>query len=302
MKNPIRRNRNIGTAKQGHGQNNKLVIPYPAVTMQTFYERLGEYKTVERIINKHKFKFVVEKTRKSSFHSCTVDDIERVIEHIPRKDYGSLNLIVLRQPKRKEEILSPVWGRLVYSYEFENDYCPAIIIESFDIEQKLKWNKKQSIESQKELERLKKDGHEIITGKKLHEAEYKLNNIRATQLYRTLPHEFGHYVHYMEVVLNPLKEMKTELDKLDNQIDDYDTKDTNPLYTKWSEQDDIYYVKFEQNREKYFSIISREKEVYAHKYAGKLKKHLTDKNIIPFERILNKRKIELEKLDIKDFK
>ena len=39
---------------------------------------------------------------------------------------------VRRQPKRKEEIISPVWGRLIYSYEFENDYCPAIILDAID--------------------------------------------------------------------------------------------------------------------------------------------------------------------------
>jgi len=38
MKNPIRRNRNIGTAKQGFGQNNKLKIPSPFGTLQAFYE------------------------------------------------------------------------------------------------------------------------------------------------------------------------------------------------------------------------------------------------------------------------
>ncbi len=40
MINPTRRNRNIGIAKQGYGQDNKLVVPYPAVEMKSFFERL----------------------------------------------------------------------------------------------------------------------------------------------------------------------------------------------------------------------------------------------------------------------
>ena len=41
MYDPIRRNRHIGTSKQGYGQNNKLSIPQPALVFKTFYERLG---------------------------------------------------------------------------------------------------------------------------------------------------------------------------------------------------------------------------------------------------------------------
>ncbi|WP_405564755.1 hypothetical protein [Polaribacter sp. Asnod6-C07] len=46
MLNPTRRNRNIGTAKQGYGQDNKLVVPYPAVEMK--YSRSRSHRT-ERV-------------------------------------------------------------------------------------------------------------------------------------------------------------------------------------------------------------------------------------------------------------
>lgn len=201
MRNPTRRNRNIGTAKQGYGQNNKLVIPEP--NMEYFLEQLGEYKTVEKFINGHKFKFVIEKTRKNSFHACTVEDVEKIIAEIPKEDYGELGLIIFRQPIRKQEILSLVWGRLVYYYEFENQLAPTIIIEALDLDRIMKWSKNLSIEDQKELERLKEDGHPINIGKRFYEVEYTLETIRSTQLYWTLLHEFGHYVHYLEVVERP---------------------------------------------------------------------------------------------------
>jgi hypothetical protein len=44
------------------------------------------------------------------------------------------------------------------------------------------------------LERLKEDGHEIVTTKHGHRINVRLESIRATQLYRTLLHEIGHSV------------------------------------------------------------------------------------------------------------
>jgi hypothetical protein len=101
MFNPARRNRNIGTAKQGHGRNNKLTIPYPCTTAKSFFERLGEYKKLETNLNGHDFIFVVEQTQLNHVHACSVRDLARIIENIPPTDYGELKLIILRQPKRR---------------------------------------------------------------------------------------------------------------------------------------------------------------------------------------------------------
>lgn len=301
MINPTRRNRNIGTAKQGYGQDNKLAVPYPAVEMKSFFERLGEYKTIEKIINGHKFRFVVEKTRQNSFHACTIEDIEQILNQIPKEDYGELELIILRQPTRKEENLKSVWGRLIYSYEFENDYLPAVIIESVDLDRTFKWSKKLSIDSQKELERLKEDGHKIKMSKRFYETEYELMNIRATQLYRTLPHEFGHYVHYLKVVKRPLSKIQNQINQLDDQINGNDTSETNPLFDKWDSLNDEYDKRIQELEEKYFSIPSSEKEVFAHSYADELKKDLNLRGTIPFTRIINEKEIIENGLNLSDF-
>lgn len=254
MYNPTRRNRNIGTDSQGYGQNNRLTISSPYGDLKSFYERLSNYRKEIRLINDHEFIFVVEETREHSLHSCSINDIAKIIEQIPPEDYGDLKFIILRQPKRKEEILSPVWGRLIYSYEFENEYFPAVILDAIDTEKKLFWLKKQTVEDQKEFERLKADGHIFIEAKKNFIAELKPEFTRNTQLYRTLPHEFGHYIHYLEVVERP-----------GNDDEDYDEK--------------------EKRMDLYFSIPKSEKEKYAHKYAETLKNKLTVENKIPFEPI-----------------
>lgn len=196
MYNPTRRNRNIGTSVQGHGQNNKLEIPSPFRISKTFYERLGSYQKIEKVINGHPFTFVIEKTNAGSSHACSVEDIAKMIGYIPAEDYGEMKLIVLRQPKRKEILLSVVWGRLIYSYEFENGYFPAIILEAVDYNGKLKWPRKLTVDDQKELERLIADGHQFTADKRRYTCTYTPEAVRNTQLYRTLLHEFGHYVHY----------------------------------------------------------------------------------------------------------
>lgn len=252
MNDSTRRNRNIGTAKQGFGQNNKLTIPQPCDILKSFYERLVDYRKIKSVIKGHEFLFVIEQTRTGCIHSCSVADIETIIEQIPKEDYGELKLILLRQPKRKEEILSPTWGRLIYSYEFEKDYFPAIIIDAVDFTRKFKWKNNLSIDERKELERLIEDGHKIENDGRHFIAEYELKNVRNTQLYRTLPHEFGHYVQYLDFVERPATE--------------------NEDYEVW-----------EARHDKYFEIAKAEKEKFAHKYAGNLKTELTKKKIIPFE-------------------
>ncbi len=252
MRNPTRRNRNIGTENQGFSQNNKLTISSPYGNLKSFYERLENYEKELRVINNHEFLFVVEKTRENSIHSCSINDIQKIIEQIPFEDYGELRFIILRQPKRKEEIISPVWGRLIYSYEFENDYFPAIILDAIDLEKKISWTKKQTIDDQKEFERLKKDGHIFTENKREFIAEFNPEIVRNTQLYRTLPHEFGHYVHYLKIVENS-----------GDEEEDYDEK--------------------EKRMDFYFSIPKAEKEKFAHNYAEKLNDKLRSENIIPFQ-------------------
>ena len=254
MWNPIRRSRNIGTSKQGHGNNNKLTIPKPCAVSKSFYEKLDSYNKVKKSINGHKFIFIVETTRDSCRHACTVMDIVRIIENIPFADYGELGLIILRQPKRKEEILSPVWGRLIYSYEFENEYYPAIIIEAVDYCKKICWNKSQTPDEQREFSRLKLDGHHFTEDKKTFNALFDVESVRNTQLYRTLIHEFGHYVQYLEVV-----------EKEGNGDESFE---------EWNKRN-----------EKYFNIPKREKESYAHKYAERILKKLQMEQVVPFERI-----------------
>lgn len=206
-----RRNRNIGTSKSGHGQDNRLVISICNRDAVAHYESLKSYTAVIREINAKAITFIVEETRVGSYHACTVDDIAHLLRYIPEPDVEAIELIVLRQPKRKEEILSPVWGRLGFYVEIGRHRGPAIFLESINLSKPMLLSKSLAPEVEIELRRLSRDGHEIATTKRHHVVSSSLTSVRATQLYRTLLHELGHQFDYRR---NPKAfDRKTSLDK-----------------------------------------------------------------------------------------
>lgn len=196
MKNPIRRNKNIGTSKQGVRKQSVFRLPFDSKNLLDFYEKLGIYKKLEIDLGNKNILFVVESTKKDFIHACSIDDIVHILKSVDFKYWEALEMVVLRQPKKKEIFISPVWGRLIYSYSFENQYKKAIILESINCSKKLKWSKKLGIDNQKELDRLKRDGHLILEQKNQYEIQININSARNTQLYRTLLHEIGHLYHF----------------------------------------------------------------------------------------------------------
>lgn len=87
MRNPTRRSRNIGTAKQGHGQNNSLTLPVSSHPMRRiFCENLREFRTERHSIGAHSLVFLVEKPRPNVVHACSVEDIVRVLACVPSDD------------------------------------------------------------------------------------------------------------------------------------------------------------------------------------------------------------------------
>ena len=262
--NPTRRNRNIGTKHAGYGQDNKLVIPWAWADNRIFYERLVDPVVVESQVGSVSKHVIIEPTLKGFTHACTVDDIQRLLELIPVEHINDITAFVLRQPKRKEQILSSVWGRLIYSSDLCGFSGPTVYLEAQNFEQPLKWSKSLTPEGAKELERLREDGHVVVTDKRQHIINSTLDTIRNTQLYRTLPHEIGHYVDYLTKVEEPSK------DNLD----------------RWLVLN-----------EKYHSRPSQERESFAHRYADEFRKQQIAIGAIPFERIFDDAKMRAVGLD-----
>lgn len=196
MRNPSRRSRNIGTAKQGHGKNNRLVIPFsthpePAI----FVENLRRCRTETREVGGNILTFMTEEPRQSCAHACSIDDIVRVLSCVPLADLEELELIILRQPKRKEEILSPVWGRYYSFLQIKKLSGSAIILETLDLSKPIRWKKPLESFGLERLKRLRFQKHTVIETQRFYEIYSTLESVRETQLYETLPHEIGHHVH-----------------------------------------------------------------------------------------------------------
>ncbi len=268
---PTRRNRNIGTVKSGHGQDNKLVVPDPRWDSRRFYERLAEHRIITRNVDGREFHFFVETTLRDFVHPCTVDDLMHVLRRVPAADLEGLNVFVLRQPKRKEQILSPVWGRLVYEAEYGEWTGPAVILEAQDHSKPILKSRSLDPETSRELDRLRLDGHRIVSTKREHLIEITLESTRATQLYRTLLHEVGHWVDWLRSVKQPAARAK------------HPEKEAERL-------EDLY-----------FACPKSERESFAHRYADTLAEHLRHLGTIPFDRIVNSGNLEKDGLRMEDF-
>jgi hypothetical protein len=196
--NPVRRNRNIGTKKQGRGRNNALQIPWSWHDTKVFWENLKTFDIVERRISSRErpLPFVVEPLRAGCFHACTPDDIAHICSELPQPDAEAIDFIVLRQPKRKEEILAACWGRAAFFAEIGPFSGAAVILEAQPTGLVMPWSRSLSPDRRKELERLREDGHHVQETRSRYLVHTTSEAVRATQLYRTLLHEIGHLLDY----------------------------------------------------------------------------------------------------------
>ncbi|MFN7921381.1 MAG: hypothetical protein U0Q16_14865 [Bryobacteraceae bacterium] len=234
-------------------------IADPSNTQTIFWTRLGKYLVVHRSCGGRDLPFYVEQTRADCVHACTVDDLAAVLNFIPAAHYSTLASVVLRQPKRKEGILEPVWGRLVYWADVGTPpdhvaHGPTIIIEARDPARPF-WRRKPATPVEaRELERLIEHGFLIHETRSRLRVAGSLEAVRRCQLYHTLPHEIGHLVDYETKV--------PEVGDSDEAVD------------RWLAQQD-----------RYWQHPPREREEFAHRYADETRDRLRKAGHIPFARI-----------------
>lgn len=258
--NPTRRNRNIGTAKSGYSQNNKLVIPERWIDFKIFWERLTKPVVCPIEIKGHCITMLIERPKAGSVHASTPQDIIRVLDLVTHEHLEEIEIIVLRQPKKKEEILKPVWGRFVYYADLGQYSGPGVYLEAVEIGKILKWGNRITPFEKKELELLHSDGHRIEKVKRGYDIYTTPESVRNTQLFRTLPHEIGHAVDYLTNSLSPSISAATESDA-------------------------------EYISNAYNSKPTRDKEEFANRYAREFYQKCLSNDSLPFERLFEKEKI-----------
>lgn len=250
---PERRNRNIGTAAAGHGQNNKMRIPLSGFDgfggEVSYYERVTPKYVVNAQIGSSKIAVMYEEPRKGFTYGCTPKDVIRMLSLLPDDDVWHIDIVVFRQPTRKQAQQSPVWGRLQYLAVVGSFIGPCIYIEAFEIGSSYKWPRKLGLSASAELQRLRDDGHLIEDNQREYIITPTEASIRRHILYRTLPHEVGHWVQYSRETLDRDTAIADDLD----------------LAT-----------------ELYFSKPSAELESFAHRYADDQSARLRRECSIPF--------------------
>jgi hypothetical protein len=242
-----------------------------------FWERVDGAREVQREVSGRIVRFFVQPTLKDSVHACTVDDITHVLAHVPSGDWEGIEAILLRQPRRKESILEPAWGRLAYAADLVDRrgqliyQGPAIVIEAVDLKKPFRFGKKLGPEGLAELKRLESDGHRFRVGDTRNTIEPTLEACRATQLYRTFVHELGHWVDFLKKVQRPAM--------------------------VHSEADFDHYASL---LEQFHSRPTTEKESFAHHYVDRMRTQLIDAGLIPFPRLLDRESVAREKLSLAD--
>lgn len=234
-----------------------MVIPQAHVAGRHCTVKIGRHLKMVHEINGRPITFIVEQVSNGR-HACSVDDIRYLLSHIPVADWAGIGIILLRQPTRKERMLAPVWGRMFYHAELAFTRsrvrfdCPTVILEACEPDTVFKWSTSLDRDYADELERLRGDGHDIERTSRHYIISTNMHAVRATQLYRTLLHELGHWNDWLQKV-----EIPAERDEED----------------------------YGDLADRYFSRTDAERESYAHRYADKWQKTLRDKGIIPFEKM-----------------
>ncbi len=266
MRDARRRNRNIGTPLSGRGRNNRNVIPERWTDLAPYWQALQSPVVVQRSVNGNPISFIVEPARVGSAHACTIEDVCEVMRLLPAHHTRYISLVVMRQPTRRQEALNPVWGRLGYWSEICGIEGPGIYLEArqaLDVED---WPLSLTPDQRRELSRLEADGHVVGKEKRGFKIHSTYESIRNTQLYRTIPHEVGHYVDYLTFKAGE----QVEHDSLEF----WDLYDAKP---------------------------NKDKEDFAHRYADEFQKMMRSTGNFPFRQLRDPSAIKIAGLEPKWF-
>lgn len=239
--NPIRRNKNIGTKKSGHSKTNLFYTPGKADEL--ILKNINSQSVIT--VNGLEFSFIVEELYDEYMHCCTADEISKVLSFIPQCDLEGLRFIILKQPTKKEEMLRPCWGRVIYNFSYNKKSGSAIILYAINIEKEIFWRNSLNPQGIRELENLKDEGHLVFMEGKNIRIKSSFNSAKMTQLYRTLFHEVGHLIYFK------------------NFIKEHNNTD------------------FAGICELYFKRPVEQREDYAITYASHIRKRLLTENLIP---------------------
>jgi hypothetical protein len=188
MYNPIRRNRNIGTKKAGF----KSQSVFKDAPCQGHHFLKSEKR--KEIIHGTPVTFYIDTPRIGYVHSCSVEDVVGILNQLPKEDVEGIEHIQFKQSSRKQNNFSPAWGRLYY--HVPPKWHPLLVVEAQPCPLVIKTDLSLDSFWQAEVEFLKECCEVYKLEKRHHRFVFGIPHIRKVQLFRTVPHEIGHWVDY----------------------------------------------------------------------------------------------------------
>jgi hypothetical protein len=251
--NPAKGNRKAGTKPSPKNwRTNKMVIPEPwhgrDGKSYTWFQDLHGATHARHTVHGRQIDSLFQPPRDGFTYGCTPEDVVKVLNLLPPADVSGIEIVAFRQPTRKQTLLSPAWGRLIFFAEFDAASGTCVMLEASKIGTVTKYHRKHSIETAKELDRMREDGHQLIQDRRGWNLVTSEESIRNGMLYRTFLHEVGH-----DVDLNRF-------------FDD-------PAYENDRDPWDAYWAR-----------STRDREAAAHRYAAEKVTELRMEGSIPFGR------------------
>lgn len=218
--------------------------------IDTLYQERIKPDFVEKVqIGGADVAILYEKPRQGFTYGCTPKDVVHLLSRVPDGDCDLIDLIVFRQPTRKQSQQSPVWGRMQYCAMIGDYIGATILLEAQEIGYSMKWKRRMSLEDRAELQRLRDDGHVVVESKRDFTITLTEDAIRNTILYDTLLHELGHWQQFERETLDETMALSDDVDIA------YDL---------------------------YFSKPNVEREQFANRYSSEVGDLLRRRGVIPF--------------------
>jgi len=205
---PERRSRKVGSParawRDGPAGRRAYDVPWSARDRRAPSDRWTPEAVVGVEVHGRTIDVVVDQLLGDHVHVCAPEDVGDVLELLPPDDVLGLDLVVLRQPTRKEQTLRPAWGRIAWDVAFRGYRGPALMLDAVALGQTLRWPRSMIPADVEELGRLRAAGFSVRSSRHGHDVRLDAVPVHRWLLSRTVPHEVGHWVDYRRRVLDPL--------------------------------------------------------------------------------------------------
>lgn len=206
---PTRRNKKIGTRdhawRDRTGGSRPFEVPWPRWERRPEQQRWPVSRVEQHECHGRPITVAVERLLDGHRHLCEPSAIVGVLNELPADDVDGLGLVVLHQETRKQTILKPAWGRILWCDRFRGYRGPVVMIDAIDLTyQWFVWGASITPPWQRELDRFRRLGVAVEQNKRGCRIDLQPEPLRRWQLARTVPHEVGHWVDFRAWVLEPL--------------------------------------------------------------------------------------------------